>query len=249
MWMLTVGLSLGCASQSGGSGPSAGARETSAHVALRVAVSDVNAASRTARAAVRRRSGYIEIGHEQADAATYELRVPATDLDALRDDLARLGDVTNESEEATDVTEEHTVVSAHVASAHAEQQRLAQMMATHTASLTDVLAVEHELSRVSESIEQWEAQDRDLQGRVAMASLSLEIVRAEPAFGDAPIAELASAASFGATIARRLAMTIVVVVASSAPSLVVLVACGLFFRALLRAWRRFGDRWAATSPR
>ncbi len=255
--LLALGVVLGCSSRNGeaaapgpSSGPAAGgARERTVHVALRVAVADIAAAARRARAAVVARDGYVESGNEHSSGALFELRVPAAELSALRTELGHLGDVESETEEATDVTAEHVELSARIVSAHAEEARLLELMANHTADLRDVLSVEQELTRVSGAIEQLEASERDLGARVAMASVSIELTPVTTEFAEAPLAELASAARGGITFARSLGLAIAMAVAALVPSFALLAALVLLTRRAFRVFSSLSARATSESAR
>ncbi len=155
-------------------------------------------------------------------------------LEDLRAELAALGEVQDESEEAADVTAEHVDLVARIRSARAEEARLLELMASRTAALADVLAVERELARVSQSIEQLEASEHDLSARVAMAHVSVELVPVAVDFAADPLARVASSATAGLSVARALVLAMAMAIAALAPSLTLVGLIALIVRRVLR---------------
>lgn len=240
--LVALAVGLGCSERGmtgSDPGPDGLVREQTLHLALRLRAPDVGAAADRLRDVVAVHGGYVETGRERPSAsdasATFELRVPADALPALRSELRGLGEVADENEEATDVTAEHVDLSTRIHSVHAEQERLVEMMAVRTDELADVLAVERELARVSESLEQLEASERSLAARVAMARVTVEIAPLVPDFTDDPVGRVVSAASTGLSVARGLALVMAMSVAALAPSIAVLVALAFSVRRISRA--------------
>ncbi len=215
--------------------PGAAAREQTHHATIRVEVADVAAAVAAARRAADLAEGYVETSTVDDERASLELRVPAAALPATRDALSDLGHVTWSGEERQDVTLAHADLRARIASARAEEERLAEMFSTRTATLADVLAVEHELARVREQIEVLDAQDRATQDRVAMARVTLDVSRAIPGVTSEPLAFVARSALAGAHVAATLVVASAGALAALAPSSFVLALAAWVGR---RAWRR-----------
>lgn len=86
-----------------------------------------------------------------------------------------------------------------------------------------MLAVEREFARVSTSIAQLEASERDLSAQVAMAQVSITLDQQRPAFAEDPLALMGEAATAGAYAARNLAVGSGAVFLALAPSLALLV--------------------------
>ena len=99
------------------------------------------------------------------------LRVPAGELDATLTELRQLGHVQAESQKGEDVTKAYADLTARLANARNEEQRLGQILAERTGRLSDVLEVERELSRVRGNIEQMEAERRTTADQVALATI------------------------------------------------------------------------------
>ena len=103
------------------------------------------------------------------------LRVPAGDLDTLSSWLEETVEVSHLSINTEDVTTTWVDLAARLDNAARTEARLLGLLETDADNLTDVLAVERELSRVRGDIESMEAQKRALDGQIAMSTLSLDV--------------------------------------------------------------------------
>ena len=108
------------------------------------------------------------------------LRVPAADLDPLTSWLEETVEVTNLSIHSEDVTRTWVDLSARLDNARHTEARLLGLLEAEAESLTDVLAVERELSRVRGDVESMEAQKRSLDGQIAMSTLNLSVTVQAP---------------------------------------------------------------------
>lgn len=219
--------------------PSANAstRERIVHVTMRLSVSDLAAGARALRATVDTHGGTINSATEQDRSAAFEAHVPVEHLAETRVALGALGETDEVTEEATDVTVQHRDLSAQLVSARAEETRLLALMNTSTTNLADVLAVERELTRVSASIAQLEANERDLSSQIAMARLTITLVPASPDFAEDPLAAIADAAEGGVLAARNVALGAVIVLTAMAPTLTLLAAVVFVMWRVLKALR------------
>ena len=150
------------------------------------------------RAAAAQYGGFVantqlRSGRDEQRSATLELRVPSDRFDALVASLGSLGKVESVSATAQDVGDEFVDLSARVANARRVEARLAEMVATRTGKLSDVLTVEQELARVREEIERYQARLNQLERRTAMSSLDISLHEPLPLLerqpGPGPIAE------------------------------------------------------------
>jgi prefoldin subunit 5 len=107
------------------------------------------------------------------------VRVPADTYAAFIADAAKLGKVLYQSESADDVTQQHVDMKARIGNLKAEQARLRQMFAK-AKNVSDMLAVEQELSRVQGDIESMQAQIDFLERQAAMATVTIELVEPTP---------------------------------------------------------------------
>ena len=89
--------------------------------------------------------------------------------------------------------EEYVDLGARLANARRVEARLAEMLATRTGKLSDVLTVEQELARVRQEAERYEARLRWLERRATLSSLDVTIHEKLPLIdtpsGRGPIAE------------------------------------------------------------
>ena len=103
------------------------------------------------------------------------LRVPADQLDATVADLRKLGRVESESQSGQEVTEQYVDLEARLANARNTEQRLTDLLRSRTGKLSDVLAVETEISRVRGEIERMEAERKSLASQVDFATINANV--------------------------------------------------------------------------
>lgn len=162
------------------------------------------------------------------------LRVPAGETRALRATLSDYGKITNDTEKTEDVTEQRADVTARLANARTQEKRLQEIMAAKTATVAEVLEVERELARVRETIERYDAQKRALDGKIDLATVTVNI--SAPSTFAEPEKETAGtkikhAFSSGVEATGTLLLWGAMALAALSPVLVplLLVATGLFF--------------------
>lgn len=147
-----------------------------------VRVDRVDVAASALRALVERHHGFVAsaraTGGERSERASFDLRVPAPSVAAFRSQVGELGALVSDVETAEDVTEQRADIEARVRNARAQEKRLLDLLSDKTGSLTDVMAVEKQLAAVRETIERIEAQQRVLEGQIAMATVKVELVSA-----------------------------------------------------------------------
>src|SRR5262245_39855257 len=122
--------------------------------------------------------GYLssaQTDHGDAASATLTLRVPAARFDDVARALARLGKVLHESLQAEEITEQYYDLAARLANARRLESRLLELVAQHTAKVSDLLEVERELGRVREDIERLEGKKRLLDSQVALGTLTVHL--------------------------------------------------------------------------
>ena len=103
------------------------------------------------------------------------LRIPANELDAALNEMKKLGRVEGESQNGQDVTSQYVDLQARLTNARNTEQRLTDLLRERTGKLSDVLAVETELSRVRGEIEQMEAERKSMLNQVTFATLSATV--------------------------------------------------------------------------
>lgn len=225
-------------------------RATTVTVRTSLVVEEVRAAMSTLRELISQHEGYVqEANFFDGDnrRAGLVARVPATGLAAFRKALGDLGELVSEAERVDDVTEKRADMGARLRNARAQEKRLLELLSYQTGSLTDVLAVEEELSRVRESIERIEARQRTLENEIAYATVHVDIRARYVAFWKHPRAAIADAAQGGVRAAWSFLIGVVVVVAKAGPTtlLIATMAFGVFLS--VRFLRRLRKRATAGS--
>lgn len=117
----------------------------------------------------------VRTGKDEQRSAMLQLRVPSAQFDGAVAALSQLGKVESVSVNAEDVGEEYVDLGARLANARRVEARLAEMLATRTGKLSDVLTVEQELARVRQEAERYEARMRWLERRATLSSLDVSI--------------------------------------------------------------------------
>jgi hypothetical protein len=145
---------------------------------LTVAVEDVPAEAAAAGAAARAAGGAVagdDRSGSGADAhATVVLKVPPEKMDAMLDQLGRLGHEKSRSSSTQDVTQDVADVDARVASMQASIARVRAIL-SRSERIGDVVSVEGELSRRTTELESLQARQRALAGQVNYATITLQL--------------------------------------------------------------------------
>ena len=108
--------------------------------------------------------------------ATVTLRIPVAKLPDVQRRVTSLGDVVSQSSSESDVTQQHVDMAARLKNLQAEEVRLRDLL-KRAGSVSDLLEVERELSRVRGEIESMQAQLAYLEKQAAMATLSITLAQ------------------------------------------------------------------------
>jgi len=191
--------------------------------------------------------GYLanaEVDHHDGNVsrATLVLRIPADQLATFLDSSASLGTVLRESLETEDVTDKYYDLGARMRSAKKLEERLIELVGTHTGGVKDLLEVERELARVRERIESMEGKLRLYDKQVAFSTLQLVLVTKQLYAGGPPTglgerAVSVLSTSWSALVA--LGRGLVLMLAGLLPWLPLILAAAWLTR---RAWRRVMKR-------
>ncbi len=127
----------------------------------------------------------LRTGKDEQRSAMLQLRIPSGQFDGAVAALSQLGKVESVNVNAEDVGEEYVDLGARLANARRVEARLAEMLATRTGKLSDVLTGEQELARVRQEAERYEARMRWLERRATLSSLDVSIHEKIPLI-DAP---------------------------------------------------------------
>jgi len=126
---------------------------------------------------------YDEYGSPVSDGAALRgwvtVRVPADTFETFIDAASELGTVKYQSEASDDVTQEHVDMSARLANLRAEEARLREFF-DDAENVSEMLAIEQELSRVRGEIESLDAQVKYLERQAAMATVTIELTEDRP---------------------------------------------------------------------
>ena len=176
------------------------------------------------------------------------LQVPSAELDATLSDLRALGRVSTESQGGEDVSDQHVDLAARLHNARESEERLLDILRTRTGKVSDVLAVEEQISQTRGEIEQMEAQLANLDKRVSYASIKLEMAEEykAPTGANSSVAlRLRNAVVSGYRDAVDSLLALAVFLLSAGPML--LLWAGLLFFPARAIWKRRGSLRAAFS--
>ncbi|MET9291519.1 DUF4349 domain-containing protein [Streptomyces sp. NPDC003077] len=240
-----------------GSGPSSGPAKLSASQIVRTATvtvetEDVPAALATARAAAEGAGGYV--GDETTDRdgegrerSRLVLRVPPGQYGDVLRRISGLGVLKERRVSAKDVTDEVVDVDSRLKNQRKSVARVRELM-DRAKTITDIVALEAELSRRQAELESLEARLKSLKDRTGMATLTLV---AHQKGGTASDADEGGPGSFGDALAggwhafTRTVRWLLVVLGAALPFL---AAAGLLYAAW-RAVRARGPWWLRRSTR
>ena len=107
------------------------------------------------------------------------IRVPAKQYQPLLSKISKLGKVIQKQESGQDVTEEFVDLQSRIRNLNREEQAFLVVM-DKARKVTDILAVENELSRVRGEIEQATGRVKYLQNQVALATITVHISEPTP---------------------------------------------------------------------
>ncbi|MEX2154713.1 MAG: DUF4349 domain-containing protein [Gemmatimonadaceae bacterium] len=156
-----------------------------------VQVDSLEAAMNAVRSLATSLGGYIgnvsvNTGEHQVRSASLEMKVPVNRFDDAMAGMKPLGKVQRSTATAQDVGEEFVDVTARTANAKRLEARLVDLLASRTARLQDVLAVERELARVREEIERYEGRIRYLTTHVSTSTIVATVHEKAPLVATRP---------------------------------------------------------------
>lgn len=142
---------------------------------LELRVDNLDAVSRQLMAALNDSGGYVVDMHLRYSPShgRWTVRIPANRLPSFLETARTWGVVLSSRITAEDVTEQFIDVTARVASKRVEEQRLLKLLQERTGGLTDVLAVEQQLQRVRQEIEQAQGRQHFLDNATTFATVHL----------------------------------------------------------------------------
>ncbi len=197
---------------------------------------------------LKRHGGYmgqlnVSAPSESGRSLTATLRVPSDQLDATLGELKKLGRVEGESQNGEEVTQQYVDLQARITNARNTEDQLTDILRNRTGKLSDVLAVEEEISRVRGEIERMEAERKNLAHQVDFATVSTTLTEEyEDQLQAVPVStftRIRNAAVEGYTSVTEGVISVVLFLFAYGPSILVLGALVFFpVRAVWRRWRR-----------
>jgi hypothetical protein len=128
-------------------------------------------------AMVESAGGYIDSTqvdrHSGVNSAVIVIRVPADAFTTMLPGLRQLGDITNETTSAADITAQFVDTEAQLASAQQLEKRLLELATAKNGTLDQVLTVERELARVRGEIESYEGHLKQWADQVSLSTLTI----------------------------------------------------------------------------
>lgn len=136
---------------------------------------DLSAAVRKVRSIANAAQGLVATENQSGeDGASLTLRVPATSLDAVIDQVAALGTVTSRRSQTTDVTDQVVDLDARVASQQASVDRIRALLA-RAESIGDIASIESQLAQREGELDSLKNRLTALKGKVALSTLNVDI--------------------------------------------------------------------------
>jgi hypothetical protein len=182
--------------------------------------------------------------------ATLVVKVPPAQIDSVIDDLAGLGTVTSVGTDSQDVTDQLRDLDVEIENAAASVDRVRDLLAQAT-DLRTIVEIEADLTARQTRLEQLTALQADLEGRVALATLTIDVRAVAPGDGDAVLAEsddgIADAWATGWDAFVGVLFTIGFAAAVLAPFLAVIAVIAAVVLVVLRGTRRDRRREGAVA--
>ncbi|MBI3945650.1 MAG: DUF4349 domain-containing protein [Armatimonadetes bacterium] len=126
----------------------------------------------------------LSLPGQGAESGSLTVRVPQARYEEALGRIRKLGRVTAEQQSAEDVTQEYVDVEARLRNLKAEDERILALM-KQARSIKETMEVDRRLTQVREQIEVLEGRLRFLQFQVAMATITVSLVR-EPVVAAIP---------------------------------------------------------------
>ncbi len=138
-------------------------------------VNDLSLTESAVSAAVTRCGGYLAESsvHHSTRWGRWTIRLPVERQREFLEELPQWGAILSASSTAEDVTSQWVDVEARIAAKKVEETRLLQLLSDSTGTLPDVLAVEQQLQRVREEIEQAERRLATLENATTFSTVQL----------------------------------------------------------------------------
>ena len=173
-------------------------RQIISSASLSMQVEQVQSAVNDVRAIAEGLGGFVGqlsfSGSEEYQQATMAIRVPQGQFFSALDRIKTLGKVHNENLGSEDVTEQFIDLEARLNSAKREEESLLALF-TRVETVSEILTVERELSRVRSEVESLQGRLNFLERRVELATIAVSLFPPGVEIGEPPVASLIVEAS------------------------------------------------------
>jgi hypothetical protein len=171
-----------CAAGSAGSGASLSAMKSAPYERMFIKKSSLTIESLSPEKAAKESQEEIEkLGGYQENSSSsgesrigFTFRVPAENLEVAVAKLSELGSVTSNSMSKTEVTEQYIDAKAKLENSKALRDRLRQLL-NRAKDVTEILAIERELTRIQTEIDSLEGKLKVMKGQVNFSQLNFTI--------------------------------------------------------------------------
>jgi len=225
---------------------------------IELAVDSVDASRAKLEALVQGAGGYIDSTqvelHGNSNTAVFVIRVPADAFTSLLPTLHQIGDVTNESTNAADITDQFVDTEAQLASAQQLEKRLLELATAKNGTLDQILTVERELARVRGEIESFQGHLKQWGDQVSLSTLMVSIAQKTAVVAITPVPNKTlgskTSESFHSSIdaLRDVASCMLINGVALLPWLLFLVPASLGLRRLARRRHRIPVAVATIAP-
>jgi hypothetical protein len=168
-------------------------RKVISTASISIEVELVPAAITEVRVIAENLGGFVEhldsSGGPERQRASMTVRVPQGQFDPALKRIEALGEVQSRNEGAEDVSEQFIDLEARLKSSLREEQSLLSLLG-RTATVSEVLAIERELTRVRADVERFQGQLNFLERRVDLATISVSLFPPSEEVTEAPSASL-----------------------------------------------------------
>lgn len=147
---------------------------------LYMTVEDPIGAAREATTIVQGAGGRIDARRETAadeydgGSAWLTMRIPAAELEAVVDDLDKLGEVDDYNTNSLDVSTEVTDLEAQISTLRASTARIESLL-DEASDISDIIKLESELDSRQARLESLEARQRGLNDQISMSTIELSL--------------------------------------------------------------------------
>jgi len=158
----------------GSAGQPVEARKIVTTAELVLSVDEPEACVREIEALTKTGGGFVAQSSKREQSLWMQCRVPAGRLAQVMERISALGSIERRSVSSSDVTERYRDLATRLKNNKALRDRLQQLL-KRAKSVSDVLAIEKELTRVQSEVETMQGQLDGLKSRVGLSTLSLNL--------------------------------------------------------------------------